>query len=84
MLVEPAVSLVLGAENHFSASPSSFKFASNEMLLKYQLSHHPLTLEVWTSGEATDSLVGIAKVGLLWCTYCLSSKNIFFHFHRFH
>ena len=62
VLVQPAVSLVPGVEHHFSASPSSFKFACSEMSLKTQLHCHPLSLEVWTSQEESDNLAGVAKV----------------------
>ena len=61
-MIQPPVSLVLGGEHYFSALPSSFVFACSEVLLNNQLYCHPLLLELWTSGEDKDSLVGIAKV----------------------
>ena len=60
--MQPAASLLLGAEHHFTESLSSFTFTSSEPLLKSQLHSQPLTLEVWMSGDNADSLVGAGKV----------------------
>ena len=63
VMVQPPVSLPLGAEQHFAASFYAFKFAASQSNLMRQLHLQPLSVEVWASrDEENDILVGIAKV----------------------
>ena len=69
-MVQPPVSLPLGAEQHFAASFYAFKFAASQSNLMRQLHLQPLSVEVWASREEeNDILVGIAKV--LELTVCI-------------
>ena len=64
VVVQPPTPLVVGAEHHFAAAYSAFKFASGRNKLVQQLHLQPLSLEVWASAEQSDSLVGVARVSI--------------------
>ena len=68
VVFQPPISLVMGAENYFSSAISTFNFVSNKNSLMQQLHSHPLTVELWASGEKSESQIGIAKVGFAYVT----------------
>ena len=69
VVIQPPTPLVVGAEHHFAAAYSAFKFASSRNKLMQQLHLQPLSLEVWASAEQSDSLVGVAKVSVYMYMY---------------
>jgi hypothetical protein len=64
VVTKPLISPVFGEEHHFSGTLSTFRFACGISSLVHHLQYDPLSLEVWTSGEKVDNLVGVAKVPL--------------------
>jgi hypothetical protein len=64
VVVQPSTPLVVGAELHFAASYSAFKFASSRSKLVQQLHLQPLPLQVWASAEQGDNLLGVARIPL--------------------